>query len=345
MTNQSPPATYAAVIEHARPRRLFLTGASGYVGRNLIRFFVQKNVEVVALVRTPETAERVSTLGAVPVVGDVFSETLVNFMQGCDGLVHAAADTDHGHGGSQQMRTNADGTKAVFSAARSAGVKRAIHVSTESVLSDGQPLRMADETMPFPRRPAGSYTRSKIAAERNALSLSGDGFAVMAVRPRFVWGKDDTTALPALVKAARSGQMAWIGGGDYLTSTTHIDNLCHGIDLALRYGSDGESYFLTDGEPVAFRTFITALLNTQGVSAPDKTIPRWLARSVAAVGDLVGAASGGRKRMPLTLQGFAASAVELTLDISKARTELGYSPVRSITEGLTMLRSQGVNNP
>ncbi len=69
----------------------------------------------------------------------------------------------------------------------------------------------------------------------------------MAVRPRFVWGRDDTTALPALVEAARSGQTAWIEGGDYLTSTTHIDNLCHGVDLALRLGQGGEVYFLADG--------------------------------------------------------------------------------------------------
>ena len=344
MPNQSPAVASAAVIEHARPRRLFVTGANGYVGRNLIRLLVEKDVEIVALVRTADAGERVRALGAIPVVGDIFSDALVDFMRGSDALVHAAADTDHGHGGPQQMRTNADGTKAVFSAARLAGIQRAIHVSTESVLSDGRPLRMVDETMPYPHRPAGSYSRSKIAAERNALSLNGTGFTVMAVRPRFVWGQDDTTALPALVRAARSGQMAWIDGGGYLTSTTHIDNLCHGIDLALRYGRGGEAYFLSDGEPVAFRTFVTALLDTQGVTPPDKTIPRHLLRLIAAVGDLVGTASGRRKHVPLTLQGFAASAVEVTLDISKARTALGYSPVRSMPEGLQMLRSQTVNN-
>ncbi|MFC7378861.1 NAD-dependent epimerase/dehydratase family protein [Brevundimonas sp. GCM10030266] len=339
MTTPHPDAAFAAATEHARPTRLFLTGAGGYVGRNLIRFFTRQDVELVALVRTPEAAAKALAMGAVPVIGDLLIDDLTEAMVGCDALIHAAADTDHGHGSAAQMRTNADGTRRTFAAARAAGVTRAVHLSTESVLADGRPLCGVTEETPFPRRPAGAYSRSKIAAERNALALNGGGLAVMVVRPRFVWGEDDTTALPQLVEAARSGQLAWIDGGGYRTSTTHIENLCHGIDLALRRGRGGEVYFLSDGEPVAFRTMISALLETQGVPAPEKTVPRAVVRAVAAVGDLAGTLTGGRKPVPLTLQGFAASAVEVTLDISRARTELGYAPVVSRQEGLRRMRA------
>ncbi|MFT4251829.1 MAG: NAD-dependent epimerase/dehydratase family protein [Caulobacter sp.] len=322
---------------HACPRRLFLTGAAGYVGRNLARRFLGDGVEVVALVRSSEAADRLRAMGAAPVVGDILDPGIGRAMAGCDALVHAAADTDHGYGGAAQMRTNAQGTETVLRAARSAGVRRVVHLSTESVLSDGRPLRKVDETRPYPARPAGSYSRSKIAAEKVALSMSDEAFAVVVVRPRFVWGRDDTTALPMLVDAARSGRLAWIDGGGYMTSTTHIDNLCHGVDLALRAGRGGEVYFLSDGEPVAFRSFVSALLETQGQTPPDKTVPRGLVRAVAGVGDLIGAVTSGRGSGPLTLQGFAASAVEVTLDIGKARRELGYAPVVSAAEGLAEL--------
>lgn len=338
MTTLPTDAASAAATEHARPRRLFITGAAGYVGRNLTRFFPGEGVTVIALVRTAEAAGRLRAAGVTPVIGDLFSDTLTEMMAGCDALIHAAADTDHGHGGAGQMRTNGEGTARVFEAARKAGVARAVHVSTESVLGDGRPLRMVTEATPYPRRPAGSYSRSKIAAERNALARNGEGLDVMVVRPRLVWGRDDTTALPQLVAAARSGQMAWIDGGGYRTSTTHIDNLIHGIDLALRRGRGGEVYFLSDGEPMAFRTFISALLETQGVPVPEKTVPRRVVRTVAALGDLVGAVTGGRKPMPLTLQGFAASAVEVTVDIRKAGETLGYAPLVTVAEGLDALR-------
>jgi nucleoside-diphosphate-sugar epimerase len=342
MIAQPTVVARATVTDDARPHRLFITGATGYVGRNLTRYFRQKGVEVVALVRTSQAAEQMDALGAVSVVGDLFSDTLLKAMKGCDALIHAAADTDHGHGGADQMRVNAQGAEAVFRAARAAGVSRAVHISTESVLSDGRPLVMVDETRPYPRRPAGSYSRSKIAAEKAVLALNGPGLAVMAVRPRFVWGRDDTTALPALVEAARSGQMTWIEGGEYLTSTTHIDNLCHGVDLALRHGQGGEVYFLTDGEPVVFRSFITALLKSQNAPVPDKTAPRAVVRAVAALGDLIGLVTRGRKPVPLTLQGFAASAVEVTMDIGKARSRLGYEPVVSIQAGLGMMGAPAV---
>uniref|UniRef100_B0SW66 NAD-dependent epimerase/dehydratase n=1 Tax=Caulobacter sp. (strain K31) TaxID=366602 RepID=B0SW66_CAUSK len=337
MTNPASAAPGAATTAHASTRRLFVTGAAGYVGRNLVHCFLRDGVEVVALVRTTEAAERLRAMGALAVVGDILDPGIGAAMAGCDALVHAAADTDHSYGGAAQMRTNATGTETVLRAARVAGVRRAIVLSTESVLADGRPLRNVDETRAYPTRPAGAYSRSKIAAEKIALSLNDETFAVIIVRPRFVWGRDDTTALPMLVEAARSGELAWIDGGGYLTSTIHIDNLCHGVDLALKAGRGGEIYFLSDGEPVAFRTIVSALLETQGEAAPDKVAPRPLVRMVAAVGDLIGAATRGRKPVPLTLQGFAASAVEVTLDIGKARRELGYAPVVSMAEGLAEL--------
>lgn len=340
MTDRPSAAPPAATNPPPRPQRLFLTGAAGYVGRNLARHFLKVDVQVVALVRTPEAAEQMRALGADPVIGDILNPDISTAMAGCDALVHAAADTDHGHGGAAQMRTNAEGAENVLRAARSAGVKRIVHLSTESVLSDGRPIHDADEARPYPARPAGSYSRSKIVAEKVALAMADEAFEVIAVRPRFVWGRDDTTALPTLVSAARSGSLAWIGGGTYRTSTTHIDNLCHGIDLALRGGRSGEVYFLSDGEPVMFRTFISALLETQGVAAPDKIVPRPIVRAVAAVGDFVGLLSGGRVATPFTLQGFATSAVEVTLDIGKARREFGYTPVTSMEDGLAELRAR-----
>lgn len=337
MKNDPSAAAIAAMPSRARPRRVFLTGAAGYVGRNLAALFLRNGVEVVALTRTSEAAARLQALGAQPVQGDILDPGIAASMAGCDALVHTAADTDHGHGGSGQMRTNAAGTENILRAARAAGVSRVVHLSTESVLSDGRPLRNVDESRAYPARPAGSYSRSKIAAERIALSMASAEFEVVVLRPRFVWGRDDTTALPALVQAARDGSLAWIDGGGYLTSTTHIDNLCHGVDLALRRGRSGEVYFLSDGEPVVFRSFISALLETQGVPAPDKTVPRPLVRAVAALGDLIGIVSRGRKAVPLTLQSFAASAVEVSLDIGKSRRELGYAPLVSIADGLANL--------
>jgi nucleoside-diphosphate-sugar epimerase len=253
--------------------------------------------------------------------------------------VHAAADTDHGHATERQQKVNELGTRVVMEAARATGIRKVVHLSTESVLATGKPLVNVDETLPLPRRFAGGYSRSKAAAERIALDCNAPEFPGVILRPRFVWGRDDTTALPALVDAARSGKFAWISGGNYLTSTTHIANLCVAIDRALTNGLGGEVYFISDGAPVAFRTFVSALLETQGLSVPEKSVPRGIVRTAAAIGDLLAGLSRGKIVPPLTLQSYATSAVEISLDISKARRELDYRPVISREQGLEELRT------
>ncbi len=332
-------AQAAATDKHVPFQRIFLTGASGYVGRNLIRHFVSRGVEVTALVRSEASAHLVQSLGAKPFQGDLFDSRLTAAMADCDALIHAAANTDHGPATEKQRRVNEDGTHAVLDAARAAGIRKFIHLSTESVLATGRPLVDVDETLPLPLKPAGGYSRSKAAAERIALASNAPNFPVVVLRPRFVWGRDDTTALPALTQAVRSGKFAWIGGGTYLTSTTHIANLCVAIELTLGRGRGGEVYFISDGEPVQFRTFVSALLETQGLGIPDKTVPRAIVRTVAAIGDLLAKVSGGRIVPPLTLQSYATSAVEVSFDIGKARRELGYAPVISRETGLAELRS------
>lgn len=319
------------------PRRIFLTGGSGYIGRNLIRHFTAMGVEIVALVRRDAARNTVASLGAVPFDGDLLTTALYDGMASCDTLIHAAADTDHGLGGLAQQRANVDGTHRVFDAARSAGIARAIHLSTESVLLNGKPLVNATERHPYPTRFAGTYSATKAEAERVALAFSTDDFQVVALRPRFVWGRDDSTALPQIVAAAASGKFAWINGGRYLTSTTHIANLLHATELALLKGVGGNVYFITDGEPVTFRSFISGLLATQGIKEPTQEVPGWLVRLIAAVGESLGHLSRGRIKPIVTRQSLATSAVEVTLDISKAREQLGYSPVLAIEEGLAEL--------
>ncbi|MGE0325980.1 MAG: NAD-dependent epimerase/dehydratase family protein [Polyangiaceae bacterium] len=326
--------------QHGGNGRLFLTGGSGYVGRNLIRHFVERGVAVRALVRSDSSAKVVQELGAEPFRGDMVESDLGPAMQGIEWMIHAAADTNHGESTREQERVNLQGTRNVFRSAREAGVKRGLHISTESVLLDGSPLVNADESTPFPAHPAGGYSRTKAEAERIALAQGVGGLQVVVLRPRFVWGRDDTTALPQLIEAANTGKLVWIDGGHYLTSTTHVGNLCRAAELALERGGAGEVYFVTDGEPVVFREFVSSLLESQGVAPPGKSVPRWLVNSLSRVAEFASMLNMVRLKSPISRQEYATLAVEVTLNIDKARRELGYTPVVSLEEGLAELRAR-----
>ena len=256
--------------------RFFVTGGSGFLGRNLIRRLVAGGRPVVALARTDVAVATVEHAGARAVRGDLDdAEALRHGMDGVDVVVHAAAMVAGGPRELDRMhRVNVQGTRNVVRAAREAGVPRVVHVSTEQVLLGGPTIAGADETWPYPEHPLGAYGITKGQAERHVLEATTAETATLAVRPRFIWGNDDTTILPGLVAAADSGRLQWIGGGHYDTSTCHVDNAVQGILDAAERGTGGCAYFLTDGDPVEFRAFVTALLETQGVIAPTKSVPR-----------------------------------------------------------------------
>ena len=124
-------------------------------------------------------------------------------------------------------------------------------------------------------------------AEQVVRDANSDGFETVVVRPRLVWGAGDTTILPALVSAVEKKRFSWIGGGGHRTSTTHVDNVIEGLMLGAERGRPGGVYFVTDGEPVVFREFVTELLGTQGVTPPERNTP-------APVGAHRGRGLGGR---------------------------------------------------
>lgn len=295
-------------------KKIFITGGSGYVGRNIIREAIESGYSVVALARSKASVDMVEELGAIAVNGDVLdSVALKQGMTGCDWLIHAAADVNHGSASKEQEIVNVEGTRTVLRSAREAGISRAIHISTEAVLASGDPMIEVDETHPIPETHAGAYSKTKALAETTALNEKRDNFDVLVARPRMVWGRDDTTLLPQLIDAAQSGKLKWIDGGSYLTSTTHIANLTFGVFQVLKEGKSGEVYFLTDGEYVEFKWFVSQLLSTQKVDVPRGSVPRWLVKISVIFGEAFEKITFGVIKPPMSSQEYGNLAHEVTV--------------------------------
>jgi len=101
----------------------------------------------------------------------------------------------------------------------------------------------------------------------------------------------------------------------------------------------GSVYFVTDGEPVVFREFLTAMLGTQGVEIPDKSVPPAVAGTAARMAEGIWPRLGRPGNPPLTRFAVWVSSHECTIDISRAERELGYRPVKPREEGLAELSS------
>ena len=320
----------------------FVTGGSGFVGGALIRRLASEGWTVRALARSDGSAQAVEQAGAEAVRGDLDDVNALRAgMDGADVVHHAAAKVEDFGDPADFERVTVQGTKNALEAARDAKVPRFVHVGTEAALMAGQPLVNVDENTPLRPDSPAPYPWSKAKAEQAVRDANGNGLETVVLRPRFVWGRGDTTLLPEIVDMTRKGRFAWIGGGNQLTATTHIDNTVEGMVLAAERGKPGGVYFVTDGEPVVFRDFVSELIRTQGVDPPTRTMPLGVAKLAAAATEGVWKLLRRKDRPPLTRFTVWVSALECTIDDSRAREELGYREIKTREQGLEELRADG----
>jgi nucleoside-diphosphate-sugar epimerase len=313
----------------------FVTGGSGFIGGRLIERLVDDGWRVRALARSPEAAAKVEERGAESVRGDLTDGgALRGGAHGCAYAFHAAAHLGAAGDWAAFERVNVQGTKDLLAACRDAEVKRFVHVGTEASLMAGEPLIEVDERAPLRPDSPSPYPATKAKAEIAALGASEEGvFETVSIRPRFVWGVGDTTLLPNIAEQVRQKKFAWIGGGRNRTSTSHVDNVVEGLVAGALRGVPGNAYFVLDaGGPVVFREFLTELLRTQGVEAPRHSIPKAAARALVTAGELL----PGEPILPRFAYWVASQ--DCILDDTKARTTMGYTPVKSREEGLAELR-------
>jgi nucleoside-diphosphate-sugar epimerase len=317
---------------------VFITGGSGFVGGHAIEALEQAGHEVRALARSDRAAEQVRAYGATPVRGDINSVTAEQ-LAGCDAVIHAAAFVEEWGTREQFWRGNVEGTRVTLDAARAAGVKRFLHVGTEAALFVGEDLVNVDEAAPYPTHQRYLYSETKAEAERLVLQANASGFATLSIRPRFVWGPRDNSVLPTILKMARAGSFAWIGGGAARTSTTHVANLVHALRLALLVGEGGRAYFVADDGVRTIREFLTAYAATAGVDLGTRSVPAVVARAAARVVEGAWRLFGVRRPPPLTRFASDMMSCTVTVDVSRAREELGYAPVISVADGLAAMRT------
>ncbi len=319
-------------------KQVFVTGGSGFVGQNLIPMLIEQGYQVKALARSPQAIQKVETLGATAVKGDLNdAQALTVGVKDCSTVFHLAASVDFFASDNELKKLHVDATELILSIAKKANVQKFVYLSAASVIMNGKPIVNADETFVSDNIVDG-YSRTKLQAENSVLQANTTNFQTLAIRPPMIWGKGDPNTLVGVIDAVKKGRMQFIDGGKHRFVTCHVLNVCHALILADKAEQSGKAYFITDGETPVFKDFIKKYVGTLGVVVPDKAVSLAMAKRVAAVMEFVWRTFRLKGHPPL-YKGFVnILGLEFITSDKKARTELGYKTFVTIEQGLNLMR-------
>jgi nucleoside-diphosphate-sugar epimerase len=254
-------------------------------------------------------------------------------MQGCDGVVHAAAMYEVGIPKSQHpamYEANVVGTENVLGAAKDAEVPKIVYVSTCGAFGNTH-HEIVDESYEHPGETFTSYyEQTKVEAHRAAKRMIADGLPCTIVQPGGVYGPGDTSQLGDLLEQFLAGKMPLIPFPELGICLAHVEDTAAGIVLALDKGRPGETYVLA-GPPTTMRDAIGILADISGKKTPKHAVPTVLMKAMTPIGPLVGRMMG----QPPNLRELITSADNVTFWATneKAVEELGFDP-RSIEDGI-----------
>jgi dihydroflavonol-4-reductase len=308
--------------------KIFLTGATGFLGSHVARVLSDEGASLRLLVRTTSNLRNLEGLKAETATGDLRDPaSLEKAMSGCDTVFHVAADYRLWVRDPDEMyRSNVDGTRAILEAARKNGIRRVVHTSSVATMgftSNGYP---ADEDFPVSLADMiGHYKRSKFMAEQVALEAGRSGMHVVVVNPTTPVGEQDVKPTPTgsiILDFLKRKFPAYVETGLNLVDVTEC---ARGHIAALEKGKSGERYIL-GGENLTLKQILDQLATITGLPSPKVKLPYIFAFAAGAVDEtLTGRLLHREPRV--TIDTVRMGKKKMFASSSKAQRELGWKIV------------------
>ncbi|WP_211315537.1 NAD-dependent epimerase/dehydratase family protein [Rathayibacter caricis] len=317
-------------------RRVLITGATGFLGGYAVSEFAANGDDVIASGRNTAVLDRLARTHRL--------ETIARDLHGlastavrADVLVHAAALSSPWARSKDFQEHNVVGTRRMIDLVERSGVRRMVFVSSPSIYSAHRHRFDVREDEVDPRNTMSLYIRSKITAERMLQTAHAEGRIpeLVILRPRGLIGVGDPSLLPRLVEASRRGGIPLFDDGENLVDVTCVENAA----TALRLAADtptahGSVYNITNGEPTPFGALLDRFFAAMGEVPRYRRVDLRVLRAAAVALERIYTLAPVGAEPPFTRYTVATLAYAQTLDISRARAELGYRPSVPLSEGI-----------
>jgi dihydroflavonol-4-reductase len=313
--------------------KVFVTGATGFIGSEVARRLRARGDEVRALVRSPAKAAELEKIGCILVAGELSEvAALREGMTGCDAVIHGAAMYEIGIPKSRRpamYEANVGGTTNVLNTALELKIRKVIYVSTVNAFGNTEG-RVVDESHVHNERYVSYYDETKHKAHKVAKEFIAKGLPLVIIQPGGVYGPYDSSPQGKLITQFLEGKLPAMMFPETGVNMVHRDDVAGGILLALDKGKPGEAYVL-GGQITTMGEAINTLARVAGKKPPRLTMPAIVLKVVAPLGPVIGPAMGQGPNLHEIIK--AVDGVTYWAKDDKARRELGYSP-RELEQGM-----------
>jgi dihydroflavonol-4-reductase len=305
--------------------KVFVTGSTGFVGHHVARELAAQGAALRLLVRKSSNLDNLKGIAGETHVGDLSEpESIRPALQGCDAVMHVAADYRLWIPDPKAMyRANVDGTRELLKMAREAGVRRVVYTSSVATMgfrSDG--IIVNEDTPVSLDKMVGHYKRSKFLAEQVAIAAAEAGQAVMILNPTTPIGSNDAKPTPTgriCVDFLNRKFPAYVDTGLNLVDVqevakTHV--------AALEVGAPGRRYIL-GGENLTLKQILDKMSAITGIPSPTVKIPFAIAAAYAFFEEnITGRLKGKEPRA--TLEEVRMGRKKMYASSARAQQELGF---------------------
>lgn len=328
--------------------KCLVTGGGGFTGLHLVERLLARGDEPTVLeLEGGSAVQRLEQMGVRVVRGSVTDAAAVEeAVRGQEVVFHLASAFRQIYAPDSLYReVDVEGTRTVLEAARTHGVRRVVHVSTQGVHGS---LRSTPGDEDSPIRPNDYYCTAKFEGERVCEEFIAAGLDVTILRPTSIYGPGDTYGWLKLFRMVEKGRFLMIGSGRTLNHPLYVGNLVDALHAAAETPvARGRTYIIADARAVTLHDLVKAVAEAMDTQVRIFRFPSYrLAYGAAAVVELAFKPFGGTP--PIFRRRLSWFRTNRSFSIARARQELGYEPAIDLREGLRRTarwyRDQGLMN-
>lgn len=319
--------------------KIFVTGASGFIGSHLVPKLKDRGLETTVLLRDEKKKKNFESLGANVVIGDITQpKSFQNELKLHETVIHLAAIRSNWGREEDFKKTNSDAIKSLF--IPKSKIKHVI--ITSSVYTMGNLAKIpADENICLNAKDL--YGKTKILAEKYTLQYSKKtNIPFTIIRPSIVYGPGDNDIgmISKMIKLITQKKLPIIGTGNNLLHLIYIEDLVNGYIKAIENGGNNQTYILAGANPIKFIDLVNLIKKELKIKYKDRHFNKFLIRLLSAAFEKIYYLLGKiipplvKMEPPISVIKVETISNNWYYDITKAKTELGFKPKINYNSGI-----------